>query len=399
MLFPFSTFDILRAYEKGKFPTLDAQGNFILYRPESRALLPMSGVRISKTLSQSIRKNLYEISFDSSFSEVINSCVRTEENWITPELIWIYKALFASGWAHCVEAKREGKLVGGLYGLAIGGCFYIESMFTHESDASKICLVKLVDELQKQNFTLIDVQLMSPHLESMGGFETLDADFLRQLQPSLNKTTRWGRNLTNLQEALSRPIESENLIIRQFAHDNLKSLQQWISLPEVQRFTLVDPLQSDGDFQTYFDRAIARYSNGTPDPLAIFLKSNLENVIGTIGLFNPNAGIPMLEIAFDMNPAFWRRGLATEACEAMSNYAFKNFPIHRLQARCVPENRGSVRVLEKLGFKYEGILRKVMWHRGPWDIQYFSKLREEWDIEKKIFTSVTLPVKVTSQRA
>lgn len=379
--FHWNTKELLDAYAECRFPTkATAQGHFFLFEPQRRAVLPVSGMHVSRTLAQKLRRDVFRISFDTAFLDVIHSCTREKDNWITPPLIRMYEQAYREGWAHSVECWDGVTLVGGMYGLAIGSVFYVESMFSNADDASKIACFYLLEECRKQGFEVIDVQFISTHLESLGAFEMDSASFRAAIKTAVNKRTAWGSTLVELKETIGVPRSffTERLCIKRFSPKDAGSLLAWHNDPNVHRYTLVEPLAHADEAARYIEKAMGSYQYGIPDPLAICLKEDPGSVIGTIGCFRPQTGLPTFELAFDLAPEFWGKGLIVEAGKAMIDVAFKSLPMERLQARCVTQNEASHRVLEKLGMTFEGILRSAMYHQGrSWDMQYFSLLRSD----------------------
>lgn len=160
---------ILYAYRNGMFPMNLPDGHLGWWSPVERAILPLNGLKVSRSLRQSCRR--YTVSVDEDFSAVISGCADPSrpDSWITPEFIEAYTELHRLGWAHSIEIwDTEGSLAGGLYGLAIGGLFAGESMFHRARDASKVALVHLVTVMNEGHGSLLDVQWQTPHLESMG---------------------------------------------------------------------------------------------------------------------------------------------------------------------------------------------------------------------------------------
>lgn len=159
---------LLQAYRKGLFPMYLPDGHLGWWSPVDRAILPLRGLHISRSLRQSTRR--YQVSVDADFEGVIRGCADSRDDpWITPEFVEAYTQLHRLGWAHSVEVwDNEGRLVGGLYGVAIGGLFAGESMFHLARDASKVALVHLVVVMNQGGGLLLDVQWQTPHLESLG---------------------------------------------------------------------------------------------------------------------------------------------------------------------------------------------------------------------------------------
>jgi leucyl/phenylalanyl-tRNA--protein transferase len=163
---------LLSAYRSGLFPMpVDGGPRIAWWSPDPRGVLPLDGLRTTRSLRQSCR--LMEVRFDTAFTEVISACAdpRRDGGWINGEVIAAYSRLHELGWAHSIETWRDGRLVGGLYGVSIGGFFAGESMFHRERDASKVALVALVERLQVAGATLLDVQWTTPHLTSLGAVD------------------------------------------------------------------------------------------------------------------------------------------------------------------------------------------------------------------------------------
>ncbi|MFQ5523263.1 MAG: leucyl/phenylalanyl-tRNA--protein transferase [Acidimicrobiia bacterium] len=160
---------LLQAYRKGLFPMHLPDGRLGWWSPVDRAVIPLDGLRVSRSLRQSCRR--YKVSVDEDFRGVIEACADPDrpDPWITPEFVEAYTELHRLGWAHSVEVwDSEGELVGGLYGVATGGLFAGESMFHRARDASKVALVHLVVVMNEGGGRLLDVQWQTPHLESLG---------------------------------------------------------------------------------------------------------------------------------------------------------------------------------------------------------------------------------------
>lgn len=176
---------ILQAYRRGMFPMNLPDGHLGWWSPVERAVIPLDGLRITRSLRQSTRR--YKVSLDESFEAVIENCAYAyrPDSWITDEVIDAYTQLHDLGWAHSIEVwDRDGELVGGLYGVAIGGLFAGESMFHRARDASKVALVHLV-VLMNRGGVLLDVQWQTPHLESMGAVIIGRDAYLRRLPHAL----------------------------------------------------------------------------------------------------------------------------------------------------------------------------------------------------------------------
>jgi leucyl/phenylalanyl-tRNA--protein transferase len=178
---------LLAAYRGGIFPWPDPTGRLLWWSPDPRAVLPLDGFHESRRLRQRRRSLLSEVTFDRAFGAVIRGCSekRNEGTWITAEMAAAYERLHSLGWAHSVEVWVEDRLVGGLYGLAIGGFFAAESMFHRVPDASKAALAALVEHLRGRGFELLDVQFLTAHLRSLGGVELPRSEYLRRLAQAI----------------------------------------------------------------------------------------------------------------------------------------------------------------------------------------------------------------------
>jgi leucyl/phenylalanyl-tRNA--protein transferase len=181
---------ILLAYKNGIFPWFSASEPFLWWSPDPRLVLYPEDINISKSLKKKIKKNQFTVKVNTAFDQTILSCAkpRTDEGtWLVEEMIDAYSTLHALGHAHSVETWREDKLVGGLYGLCIGTSFFGESMFSLESDTSKIALVSLANHLKKHHFDLIDCQVTTSHLLRMGATEISRNAFLDIIGRSVKK--------------------------------------------------------------------------------------------------------------------------------------------------------------------------------------------------------------------
>ncbi len=177
---------LLQGYRLGVFPMAMTDGAIEWFSPDPRAILPLKGFHVPHTLERTVRKKSFEIRFDVSFTEVMRECARRPETWINEEIIASYTRLHEFGHAHSIEAWQDRKLAGGLYGVAIGGAFFGESMFHHVREASKVALLGLVEHLQKRRFVLLDTQWLTPHLQQFGAIEIPRADYLHLLTTAVN---------------------------------------------------------------------------------------------------------------------------------------------------------------------------------------------------------------------
>jgi leucyl/phenylalanyl-tRNA--protein transferase len=180
---------LLNAYSQGIFPMADEDGSIYWYDPDPRAILPLDSFHTPRSLARRIRKGGFEVRVDTAFREVITACAapapEREQTWISAEFIKAYTELHELGFAHSVETWIDDKLAGGLYGVTLGGLFAGESMFSRETDTSKIALVYLVERLRQSDFCLLDVQFMTPHLKRFGAVEILRAEYKIRLVQAL----------------------------------------------------------------------------------------------------------------------------------------------------------------------------------------------------------------------
>ncbi len=174
---------LLHAYASGIFPMAEtADGDEIFWiDPKTRGILPLDGLHISKSLRKRMRKGGFEVRWDAAFREVVLACADRSETWINTEILALYEQLHHRGYAHSVEVYEGGELVGGLYGVSLGGAFFGESMFSSARDTSKIALIYLVARLRQGGFTLLDTQFVTDHLISLGATEISRASYHRQL--------------------------------------------------------------------------------------------------------------------------------------------------------------------------------------------------------------------------
>jgi leucyl/phenylalanyl-tRNA--protein transferase len=179
---------LLRAYAEGFFPMAEPRdGPVGWYSPDPRAIIPLDAFRVSRSLKRTVGRGTYEVTTDLDFPAVILACSEREETWISSQIRDAYTRLWKDGHAHSVEARAGGVLAGGLYGVALGGAFFGESMFSRRTDASKTALVHLVRILRAAGFTLLDAQFMTPHLARFGAVEIPRDAYLRLLSRALRK--------------------------------------------------------------------------------------------------------------------------------------------------------------------------------------------------------------------
>jgi leucyl/phenylalanyl-tRNA--protein transferase len=188
---------LVLAYALGIFPWYSAGSPILWHSPDPRMVLRASELRVGRSLAKTRRRGAYDIRLDTSFRAVIEGCATTERpegggTWITRAMIDAYAELHRRGVAHSVEAFLDGELVGGLYGVSLGGAFFGESMFARAPDASKVAFVTLVEQLQRWGIDLVDCQVQTSHLARFGATEWPRADFLAALEVALAKPTRPG---------------------------------------------------------------------------------------------------------------------------------------------------------------------------------------------------------------
>ncbi|OJW75890.1 leucyl/phenylalanyl-tRNA--protein transferase [Thiobacillus sp. 65-1402] len=187
---------LLDAYRHGIFPWFNPGEPILWWSPDPRMVLVPGEIRVTRSLAKRIRNGGFETRVDTAFAEVMRACAAPRAGasgtWISPAMVAAYTRLFDAGYAHSVETWRDGKLVGGLYGVAIGRMFYGESMFSREPDASKVALVRLAQQLRRWEFGLIDCQMETPHLASLGARTLPRAAFTARLAELVNLPHRPG---------------------------------------------------------------------------------------------------------------------------------------------------------------------------------------------------------------
>ena len=192
---------VLRAYAAGLFPMAEGRASDRLFwlDPEQRGILPLEGFHLPKRLARTVLSGRFTVTADQAFAEVLAGCAAPapgrEDSWINAEVEALFNELHRLGHAHSIETWREGRLVGGLYGIRLGGAFFGESMFSRETDASKTALVHLVIRLRRGGFTLLDTQFLTSHLARFGAVEVPQADYKARLASSLRVLARWEREL------------------------------------------------------------------------------------------------------------------------------------------------------------------------------------------------------------
>ncbi|HRJ26385.1 MAG TPA: leucyl/phenylalanyl-tRNA--protein transferase [Fimbriimonadaceae bacterium] len=179
---PITPWLIDHGYRQGTFPMGEGPRRVEWFAPYERAVFPLDGFLMSRSLRKTLRQRRFEVRFDTSFEAVMRSCRRPEGNWINEPLIQVYTEIHRQGWGHCSECWRENRLVGGVYGIVIGTVFCAESMFHRETDASKVALWAMIEKCREAGFTIFDAQVMSPHLASLGAVSMSQDEYVRRLQ-------------------------------------------------------------------------------------------------------------------------------------------------------------------------------------------------------------------------
>ena len=188
---------LLAAYERGVFPWYSAQQPILWWSPDPRMVLFPGEFKISRSLRKTLRGARYTTRVDHAFGETIRQCAAPRrsgaETWLNSDMIRAYQQLFDLGFGHSIETYRGDRLVGGLYGIRLGGVFFGESMFSRENDASKVAMARLVEECHTRDILLIDCQVASSHLSSLGARELGRNEFVRLLQRHARRTPsgRW----------------------------------------------------------------------------------------------------------------------------------------------------------------------------------------------------------------
>ena len=177
---------LMAAYASGIFPMADDTGTVRWLAPDPRAVLELEEFRVSRTLRGVVRRGLYDVRINTAFREMVAACAdRVNGTWISPEIEAAYLELHRLGFAHSVESWFEDQLAGGLYGVALGGAFFGESMFHRRPDASKVALVHLVERLKSRGFVLLDCQFLTEHLQRFGAREIPRAQYQRRLRKAI----------------------------------------------------------------------------------------------------------------------------------------------------------------------------------------------------------------------
>ena len=188
---------LLAAYASGLFPMAERHDDPSLFwvSPEQRGIFPLDGFHVPKRLARTVRADRFVVTTDVCFDRVIKACAaptkERDETWINDKILRLYNTLHTTGFAHSVECWYAGDLIGGLYGVALGGAFFGESMFSCQTDASKVALVHLIARLKLGGFSLLDTQFLTPHLAQFGAIEIAREDYLSRLGTALRKPAYW----------------------------------------------------------------------------------------------------------------------------------------------------------------------------------------------------------------
>lgn len=164
-----------------------ASGEIAWYSPNPRTIFELSEFKIPRSLKLTIKKGFFEVRLNTQFEEVMRGCAARNETWISEDIVASYVQLHRLGFGHSVECWHDGELAGGLYGVAIGGAFFGESMFSRKRDASKVALVYLTEHLKEQNFELLDTQYSTPHLIRFGAKEIPKSEYMKRLERAIAK--------------------------------------------------------------------------------------------------------------------------------------------------------------------------------------------------------------------
>ncbi|HEY4942953.1 MAG TPA: leucyl/phenylalanyl-tRNA--protein transferase [Rhizomicrobium sp.] len=188
---------VLRAYAEGLFPMAERRDDPTLFwvSPERRGVIPLDGFHVPRRLARTVRGDRFAVTTNRAFVDVMRACAEAapgrDQSWINDEIVRLYTALHATGYAHSVECWQGGALVGGLYGVSLGAAFFGESMFSRERDASKVALVHLVAQLKIGRYRLLDTQFLTAHLARFGAREIPRLAYLAQLEEALNHIAHW----------------------------------------------------------------------------------------------------------------------------------------------------------------------------------------------------------------
>ena len=185
---------LIHAYRQGIFPMALEDGQIGWFSPDPRGIIPLDHVHVPARLARVLRSGRFEVAVDRDFEGVMRACAADREDgtWISGEIIESYVELHRQGLAHSVETWRDGRLAGGLYGVHLGGAFFGESMFHHETDASKVALMALIERMRSRGLSLLDIQWVTPHLAQFGAIEIPREEYVRRLNKVLDAPADFG---------------------------------------------------------------------------------------------------------------------------------------------------------------------------------------------------------------
>ncbi|QBF32574.1 leucyl/phenylalanyl-tRNA--protein transferase [Thalassococcus sp. S3] len=202
---------LLHGYSIGIFPMAEHRNDIEVFwvDPRRRGIIPLDGFHISRSLARRMRKGGYQVVVDQDFAAVVDGCADRAETWINDEIRRLYVALHEAGHAHSLEIREEGTLIGGVYGVVLGGAFFGESMFSRRRDASKLALAYLVDRLNLAGFTLFDTQFLTDHLASLGAIEIPRAAYHTRLEAALAQDADFtAPTIPSAQEVIQRSTQT-----------------------------------------------------------------------------------------------------------------------------------------------------------------------------------------------
>lgn len=233
---------LLRAYAEGIFPMAERRGDPELFwvSPEMRGIIPLDAFHVPQRLARTVKSDRFAVTADMAFADVMRACAEPTpdrpESWINDEIVRLYTALHAAGHAHSIECWRDGRLVGGLYGVKLGAAFFGESMFTRERDASKVALVHLVARLRRGGFALLDTQFLTAHLARFGAIEIPRAQYHALLARAISHEAEfyWPAPSGNSGIASSAPASGETGLASFLSGETLATtpgslVLQWIT--------------------------------------------------------------------------------------------------------------------------------------------------------------------------
>ena len=202
---------LLQGYAQGVFPMAEHRNDPKIYwvDPQRRGIIPLNGFHISRSLARCMRQSTYHIAINTDFAAIIDGCADRPDTWISNEIRAQYISLHKISKAHSLEVWQDSKLIGGVYGVALGAAFFGESMFSTRPNASKIALAYLVDMLREANFKLLDTQFLTPHLASLGAIEIPRADYHNRLRNALSQRADFNAlEIPNAQDVIQRNTQT-----------------------------------------------------------------------------------------------------------------------------------------------------------------------------------------------